>query len=35
MVCFWFKPGEAEWKEQMNPLSYGGTPILLALKIVK
>ena len=25
MVCLGVKPGEAGWKEQMNPLSYGGT----------
>ena len=25
MVCFWFEPRAAEWKAQMNPLSYGGT----------
>ena len=22
-----FKPGTAEWKVQMNPLSYGSTPV--------
>ena len=26
MVCLGFKPGAAEWKEQTNPLSYGGIP---------
>ena len=26
MVCFGFEPGAAEWKVQMNPLSYGGNP---------
>ena len=28
MVCFGLEPGAAGWKAQMNPLSYGGTPIL-------
>ena len=27
MVCLGFKPGAAGWKVQMNPLSYGGTPL--------
>ena len=26
MVCLGLKPGVAEWKEQTNTLSYGGTP---------
>ena len=26
MFCLGFEPGEAEWKVQMNPLSYGCTP---------
>ena len=24
MVCLGFEPGTAEWKAQMNPISYGG-----------
>ena len=27
MVCLGLEPGAAIWKEQMNPLSYGGTPL--------
>ena len=27
MVCLGFEPGAAGWKVQMNPLSYGGTPL--------
>ena len=27
MVCLGLKPGVAGWKTQMNPLSFGGTPI--------
>ena len=27
MVCLGFKPGAAGWKVQMNPLSYGVTPL--------
>ena len=27
MVCLGLEPGVAEWQVQMNPLSYGGTPI--------
>ena len=26
MGCLGFEPGLAGWKEQKNPLSYGGTP---------
>ena len=26
MGCLGLEPGAAEWKAQMNPLSYGGTP---------
>ena len=29
MVCLGFEPGAAGWKAQMNPLSYGGTPITI------
>ena len=28
MACLGVEPGAAEWKEQTNPLSYGGTPNL-------
>ena len=27
MVCLVLKPTVAGWKAQMNPLSYGGTPL--------
>ena len=28
MVCLGIEPGEAGWKAQRTPLSYGGTPYL-------
>ena len=31
MVCLGLKPGAAERKSQMNPLSYGGSPLMLYL----
>ena len=31
MECFGVKPGAAWWKAQRNPLSYGGTPVMLQL----
>ena len=27
MVCLGLKPGVAGWKAQMNPLTYGGSPL--------
>ena len=29
MVCLGLEPGAAVWKVQMNPLSYGGTPVVV------
>ena len=34
MVCLGLEPGAAEWKAQMNPLSYGGTPEIMDCCIV-
>ena len=31
MACLGLEPGPAGWRVQMNPLSYGGTPKLVAL----
>ena len=31
MACWGLEPGEAGWKAQRNPLSYGGTPVMLQL----
>ena len=33
MVCLGLEPGAAGWKAQTNPLSYGGTPNYLSLKL--
>ena len=32
MVCLGFEQGAAGWKARMNPLSYGGTPIVLLMQ---
>ena len=29
MMWLGFEPGVAGWKAQANPLSYGGTPIVI------
>ena len=31
MVCLGLEPRVAGWKEQMNPLSYGGIPYIVML----
>ena len=33
MGCLGLEPGAAEWKAQMNPLSYGGTPFFSILNL--
>ena len=35
MVCLGFEPGAAGWKAQMNPLSYGGTPLFVYFCLFK
>ena len=31
MECLGVEPGVAWWKAQTNPLSYGGTPVIICL----
>ena len=31
MVCLGIEPGAAGWKARTNPLSYGGTPLVLCV----
>ena len=35
MVCIGLEPGAAEWKAQMNPLSYGGMPFVASYSFYK
>ena len=33
MVCLGFEPRAAGWKAQSDPLSYGGTPISMKVRL--